>query len=273
GAVLRSHGPHTSPGSGPLAQIEQLSTQGQGVISTALGAGNPAFDARPTRSGYGLAGGGVVAQVARDRIRLSAGGGAVSLLWTGTDRPAAHRNRVWLGGATVSQWYAAGPLGIESGFTVAHPKRDAGGWTALSLRVVGSLYPRRSAGGVEFLTRAGRVALDYSGLTAVDATGRRLPVDVRLQNGRLVLQVFALGARYPVRIDPFIQQGKRLVGDCTGTCVGPNGTGENGEGGFGYAVALSANGNTALVGTPFENSDTGSAWIFTRAANGIWSQQ
>src|SRR5258708_458655 len=40
----------------------------------------------------------------------------------------------------------------------------------------------------------------------------------------------------------------------------------------GYSVALSANGNTALVGGASDNSDVGGAWVFTRAA-GVWSQQ
>jgi hypothetical protein len=40
----------------------------------------------------------------------------------------------------------------------------------------------------------------------------------------------------------------------------------------GLAVALSADGNTAMVGGPWDNHDAGAAWIFTRS-NGTWSQQ
>ena len=40
----------------------------------------------------------------------------------------------------------------------------------------------------------------------------------------------------------------------------------------GYSVALSADGNTALVGAPIDDNYLGAAWVFTRAA-GIWTQQ
>jgi hypothetical protein len=40
----------------------------------------------------------------------------------------------------------------------------------------------------------------------------------------------------------------------------------------GFSVALSADGNTALVGAPTESSSVGAAWVFTRS-NGIWTQQ
>ena len=41
---------------------------------------------------------------------------------------------------------------------------------------------------------------------------------------------------------------------------------------YGYSVALSADGNTAMVGGAGDNSKRGAAWAFTRAA-GVWSQQ
>jgi hypothetical protein len=38
------------------------------------------------------------------------------------------------------------------------------------------------------------------------------------------------------------------------------------------SVALSSNGNTAIVGTPGYSSNTGAAWVYTRS-NGVWTQQ
>jgi hypothetical protein len=57
------------------------------------------------------------------------------------------------------------------------------------------------------------------------------------------------------------QQGKKLVG-----------TGAVGKARQGMSVALSADGNTALVGGWSDNSKTGAAWVFTRSG-GVWMQQ
>ena len=56
-------------------------------------------------------------------------------------------------------------------------------------------------------------------------------------------------------------QGDKLVG-----------TGAIGAAQQGYAVAISADGNTAIVGGPGDNASAGAAWVFTRAG-GVWSQQ
>jgi hypothetical protein len=60
---------------------------------------------------------------------------------------------------------------------------------------------------------------------------------------------------------PFVLQGERFTG--TETTTGAR---------FGRSVALSADGNTALVGAPEEGGGTGAAWIFTRSG-GVWTQQ
>ena len=57
------------------------------------------------------------------------------------------------------------------------------------------------------------------------------------------------------------QQGGKLVG-----------TGAVGNAEQGWSVALAADGNTAIVGGPFDDADAGAAWVFTRG-DGVWSQQ
>jgi hypothetical protein len=57
------------------------------------------------------------------------------------------------------------------------------------------------------------------------------------------------------------QQGNKLVG-----------TGASSDGWQGISVAVSANGNTALIGGSSDNSLKGAAWVFTRSS-GMWSQQ
>jgi hypothetical protein len=57
------------------------------------------------------------------------------------------------------------------------------------------------------------------------------------------------------------QQGSKLVG-----------TGAVGSAEQGFSVALSGDGNTALLGGPFNNSGAGAVWVYTRSS-GVWSQQ
>lgn len=55
------------------------------------------------------------------------------------------------------------------------------------------------------------------------------------------------------------QQGAKLVGN-------------DGGGYEGSSVAISADGNTAIVGGPYDNGWVGAAWVYTRI-DGVWSQQ
>ena len=54
------------------------------------------------------------------------------------------------------------------------------------------------------------------------------------------------------------------------------GTGAIGTAGQGFSVALSGDGNTAIVGGPFDNNFgniiVGAAWVYTRSG-AVWSQQ
>jgi len=57
------------------------------------------------------------------------------------------------------------------------------------------------------------------------------------------------------------QQGNKLVG-----------TGAAGQASQGGSVAISADGNTAILGGAADNDGAGAAWVFTRS-NGVWTQQ
>jgi hypothetical protein len=58
------------------------------------------------------------------------------------------------------------------------------------------------------------------------------------------------------------QQGPKLVGN-----------GAVGGARQGFWVALSADGNTAIIGGPDDNADAGAAWVFIRSGGGVWTQQ
>ncbi len=78
--------------------------------------------------------------------------------------------------------------------------------------------------------------------------------------GLLLLTVSAALAATPVRSDPFAQQATLTASD------------EIGHSGLGSAVALSSDGNTALIGGPDDNEGSGAVWVFTRRGS-TWTQQ
>src|ERR1700690_1882570 len=59
----------------------------------------------------------------------------------------------------------------------------------------------------------------------------------------------------------FVQQGSKLVG-----------TGAVGGAYQGYAVAISADGNTAIMGGENDGGSVGAVWVFT-GSGGVWLQQ
>src|SRR5205085_4820197 len=134
-------------------------------------------------------------------------------------------------------------------------------WMTLALQTSGPLSPQLAHSSVLFGARSGTRSVDYGGLQAMDARGTALPVRLLLVGRLLLLRVNDRGARYPLTVDPFLQQGGKLT---------PND--ETGAGAFGKAVALSGDGNTALVGGSGDNSSVGAAWVFVRSG-GTWSQQ
>lgn len=165
----------------------------------------------------------------------------------------------------VHEWYERTPQGLEQGFTLEHAPCAAGD---VSLRVAtGALTPRLSADGhaIELTDEAGVTRLNYTDLSAKDATGRALTVAMGVRDGAIALQVDAKNATYPVVVDPLVwsPQGGPLV-------AGNGVTNDR----FGYAVALS--GDTAIVGTPYPsfnaNTNQGAAYAFLRSGTS-WAQQ
>ena len=151
-----------------------------------------------------------------------------------------------------------GPAGIEQGFTV--PSAPAGsGPLTFSLALSGNGQARFTpAGSIDFAGPDGS-SITYGDLTATDALGHRLNSHLALRGGSVQISVDTHGARFPVRIDPLLQQGAALS--------------EGNEGLFGFSVAVSADGTTALIGAPASNSYAGGAWIFTLSESLNWEEQ
>ena len=257
--------------------LSSLPAMAQGPVSEALGAERPAYWARPAAGGFSAASAAqhLRARFYRNGVSFSSGAAqlALSLRAVGYGEslralpavaPLAKANRVSYARAGLTESYVNGPLGLEQGFTVpkalsAHPT----GPLTLSMALSGNARASLGAGAHSItLSRSGRPELRYSGLSATDARGRVLHSWLQLRGGRLLLRVDTRNALYPLRIDPFVQQGEKLTGG-----------GERGEeGDFAFRVALSPEGTTALIGGPNDNGGLGSAWVFTRSGS-TWTQQ
>ncbi|MDG2303992.1 MAG: FG-GAP repeat protein [Candidatus Binatia bacterium] len=158
------------------------------------------------------------------------------------------------------------------------PAREdgAGEELAVTLSVRGELRPALRDGGrdVVFVDASGRQVVNYAGLKVFDADGRDLPARFETRGADLRVLVDEREARYPVTIDPLVQQAAYLKASNTES---PDS--------FGASVAIS--GDTIVVGAKFEDSaatgvngdqsdnsesSSGAAYVFERSGGG-WLQQ
>ena len=249
--------------SAALVAVQRLPAGAQAAISRTLASGDAAVRAVRMASGWRLRGGGLDARFDPGAVRLSAASsGWVSLspLVPGRPRLSAAGDRVTYRYAHLEAWYQAGPLGIEQGFTVRRrPARESAGVLTLALRVAGPLRLRSARGrqGFVFVDSRGRIGLRYGGLSVTDARGRALACTLVTGAGRLLIRVHDASARYPLRIDPFIELASLTLAEVTGS-LGP--------------VAVS--GSELVVGAPSADIGTrasqGAVFVFRRPPVG-WS--
>ena len=258
-ALLSGHSLQSRRGAGlPISLVP--------VLSASIGASERSF--WPVRHGASLEtqGGnirstftasGAALAVPRGTLGLSltAVGRGKHLTPVGTVAPQAARDQVLYRHGAISEFYRNGPYGLEQAFTLRQRPQAGMGPLVLALSVGGSLTPEQAGSQVLFRTRNGITALRYGQLSAMDATGRTLPARIQLRDGILRLVIDDRDARYPLRIDPLI-----------GSYIG------YGEGEFAESVAISSNGNTAVIGGPGYNHDVGAAWVYVRSGS-TWTEQ
>ncbi|HYW48330.1 MAG TPA: hypothetical protein VE959_36030 [Bryobacteraceae bacterium] len=125
--------------------------------------------------------------------------------------------------------------------------RAAGAWTQQGGKLVGA-GAANSGGDFPGVRQGSAVALSGDGMTAIIGG----PSD-NLSIGAAWVFTLSNGV--------WTQQGNKLVAsDAVGGSQ------------VGISVALSSDGNTAILGGPIDNGGVGAAWIFTRG-NGVWTQQ
>lgn len=146
--------------------------------------------------------------------------------------------------AFVSWFYDQSPsIGLAAGYSLYGGLKQPAATCHFDTKLIGTGSSGASGMGAS-------VALSSDGNTAI-AGG---PED----NGFMgAAWVFTHGA------SGWIQQGEKLTG---------SGASTNQEVSQGASVALSADGNTAIVGGPYDNASVGAAWVFARS-NGAWTQQ
>lgn len=165
----------------------------------------------------------------------------------------------------LTEWYVNSPLGVEQGFTIAAPPKPNDATPALTLvfKLGGNLKPVLASNSIEFQNPKSQPVLHYGKLLAYDAHQRALPARMLLAGSKLELEIDTRSANYPITIDP-------LFASVTSFSDPPAAADDY----FGFAVALSASGNIALIGAPGTtvsgNSLVGTAYLFARI-NGTWS--
>ena len=196
-----------------------------------------------------------------------------SLLSVGFPELAARGNRIeyrrdW---PPITEWYVNKPAGLEQGFTIVTPPgaRAEGEPLRLVLELTGDLSAELIGEGQAIVLRQanGELALTYSDLHAYDALERELPSQMRMSEGRVILEVDDETATYPLKIDPVFNQRPALTSEADGEAF------DN----FGHAVAIYS--DTVVIGVPFDDVtsgglnkvDQGSAFVFKRI-NGNWSR-
>ena len=271
-AVMVAAGPVAREQVSRSAASARLPVAAWGPVSGALGRDDPA---------YGAAGAGArfVARGPRQRlwaqfspagvsirsgavllgVRLRGYGYGDRLEALGAVAPTARANRVLYRHGSLSEWYANGPLGLEQGFTwAARPAGRRIGPLTLALALSGNARGMLSRGRNAVTFSHGASSLSYGGLIVTDARGRTLPAWLQLRGGELLLRVRDAGARYPLRVDPFIQQAKLTASD-----GGPNTL-------IGFSVAVSH--DTIAAAAPFAtvygNAGQGVVYVFVKPKRG-----
>jgi hypothetical protein len=230
------------------------------VVSRILGAVEPRYFVSPR---HRVSAGGVSAQFAPAGAVVRSGGMAWTLSAPAA-HPVVHANRVTYARDGIREWFAAGPLGLEQGFTITHPATDSTLTLPVGRLPVGVGLRVSSGARDATLVRGGRAVLRYSGLAARDGSGRPLSAAiVRTTGDRVAIRVDVRGAQYPVTVDPLVQSAKLTSGDTASGALGSSDL-TSGPG------ALAMSGNTIVAGAsqyPNATKD-GAVYVFEKPAGG-----
>jgi hypothetical protein len=163
----------------------------------------------------------------------------------------------------VSTSYQVTPAGLEQSFTVSRPPSGPGGGLVIDLGPAGGWAVAADGSSLVERGPAAPTSLVYGGLRTTDAQGAVLASQLRVAGGTVEIVVRGAGrGAYPVVIDPTWSSSSSPTATLTSSNSSPA---------FGYSVAMSADGTTALVGAPVANSFHGAAYVFNVSDEGSWA--
>ena len=134
----------------------------------------------------------------------SARRGAAAIALSAPHELARTGDRIDLDRGGLVERYDFSPAELEQSFVFAHVP-EAEGDLSLRLHVESELEAHAVADGIDFSNELGRV--HYGGARVVDAAGRELALEGRLEGGAIELSVpggFLAGATLPLTIDPVL---------------------------------------------------------------------
>jgi len=162
----------------------------------------------------------------------------------------------------LHEWWVNRPEGLEQGFTLQSRPPGADGTLIVEMRLSGTLTPVQRGGALFFKDSDETTVLAYDKLYVTDARGKAIPATFALQRGQLQIVVQDAEADYPLTIDP-------LATSHTVALTASDGAEQDI---FGQSVAIS--GDTAVVGSPWDDEYSGSVYIFARNQSGtdLWGE-
>lgn len=237
------------------------------LVCAALLSSHPAL-AQFTQQGGKLVGTGAAGLANQGSVAISADGNTAIV--GGADDHSAAGGAVWVFTRSNGVWSQQGSKLVGTDSTFADQGRSVAISADGNTAFVGGWGDDANSGAAWVFTRSGGVwsqqgsKLVGTGATtnahegwsaAISGDGNTAIVGANNDNG-------SAGAVwvYTRSNGVWSQQGNKLVG-----------TGAAGAAHQGSSVAVSGDGNTAVVGGPLDNSNAGAAWLFTRS-NGVWSQ-
>ena len=266
-----------TPTKSPQQSIDDLPLAGRYTISASMGRGNPAYHlqnetgvikadnpAQSYRMGFSSKGVEIRSGENVWGLSLESWGYGEDQSPVPAAEPQSIENRVEYRRGALTEWYVNGPCGLQQGFTLARAprgERPKGAGLRLCLNLAGGLTARvdQDRRGLSLCGAGGAVVYRYGGLTVLDAEGREAKAWLEVEGHRLAILVDDQDLRYPLMIDPLIQQTKLTASD----------GGVAAE--FGYSVAVS--GDTVVVGAQGDDEYgffAGAAYVFVKPSGG-WS--